>query len=1389
MEWRALEEHFRNANHDDPEPYGPDAVEWDYSRYARALGLTYRPGIDDLPRRGCVMFATSPPAWDDAAARYARLAEAGGWRFVRVSARGTVAVPDPVVYGLGAAVAGRESLIFARSGRQGVPRLGRRPRPPGCSIPLAPGERWNIAADRVRRRLRSEIVQRGMLVFVDDAHKLSPVALNTLSYLVRAHCAWQARMLSQDARFYLVLATTPPHEQRMRDVLHRFDIRGDIPVHRDRPIGSVESAPAVAEGRDGRFQLGAEDEHLLSALAAAPLALAREDVAAVFGSSAVPAAEKLADRGFLHRRTEDGVRCYVPDPKYLRDLPPAPDRVLEALLDRYRTRLKRGHQHLRVAMVLLAFRLGRPLHALAHLNRLDPASTAAVPLDASEEAHLSLALPERKASHLAATFAMYCNERDYPRARDAASTLSNRGFRSISDLHRTFERLLCLGRSHLDRGLPSTFWGSLQSAHVEGVFLDAMSVLGELFARMRLMTPRDILDRYEVAQRCRAHCASPQGPRHWRLERLLDQLTLRVAISLKGLFAPRLRLPHEGEPILESTSPAYVLATIAYAAASLPNLRTDAVTLCARIHELEFTRSTGNPADSRVQISALFGRLCMSTLGLLARSLADEQVLLLSPRSPQRFKHRVCRALVAMAGSRATLLSVNNTLVHHSRTQQALCSYVLEGAALVRGLLHAGNPSGAREALRMRLDGPAESPAALANLVQAKALVEMKQLRWESVEQSIGQAVNERGTLPQKFTDHLSLFARGAQCLAVGAVTDAANLFERSRMRLGERVDRSLWPLQREVLDYEVRLRKLARMVQAGADLGEIVYRLVAMRVRHVPVARRCRVAWLLDLLVVALESVAGRGCLTPGECVTMALWLREHVDEAASLHGESLSAMLARCAPRFFRALMLALQEQVGALLPSASPSRACAVALDMVARIWPFKDVPFIKKVEKELGASVLRFARGGSRRRAAKQHVATWEEDPTAYHRLVKLLEHKSGPVSIVGYGLFGRSTQPPQTMRVEGKIGVRGESGWQAQLVTRSDSSGEYCERDASGRRRRVDAPSVSELPACTEFLGSSAAAQQIQHLIAVAAKCDYPVLVLGETGLGKELVARSVHAKSEQRKKEMIVSDCGAFVESLLESELFGHQKGAFTGAQRNHKGIFERAHGSTLLLDELNSMGARMQASILRVLETGEYRPVGADSGRQSQFRVISTALPRLLEQVQSGEFRQDLFYRLNALRIDIPPLRERHEDAVEIAEWCATSLGLRLESEAQSAIAQYEWPGNVRQLRHCLQVAGLSARHGVITAQGLMSAIHSFRVRHTRRGEEIIGQTWDVVQRQLQGGAEFDAVTYASLAGMSRRSAQRHLSWLLKRGRVVRLGAGRATKYRARRHLWDEFR
>jgi transcriptional regulator with PAS, ATPase and Fis domain len=225
-----------------------------------------------------------------------------------------------------------------------------------------------------------------------------------------------------------------------------------------------------------------------------------------------------------------------------------------------------------------------------------------------------------------------------------------------------------------------------------------------------------------------------------------------------------------------------------------------------------------------------------------------------------------------------------------------------------------------------------------------------------------------------------------------------------------------------------------------------------------------------------------------------------------------------------------------------------------------------------------------------------------------------------------------------------------------------------------------------------MIGDSQAMRDLFRLVDRVVAADVPVLVLGESGTGKELIARAIHQNGARSKAAFVAENCGALPEPLLESTLFGHVKGAFTGASRARAGLFEVAHEGTLFLDEVAEMSLGMQTKLLRVLEDGEFWSVGAERPKRVDVRVIAATHRDLLAMVADGRFRQDLFYRMNVVAVRMPPLRERHGDVPLLVshflKQYAKGRTIEVTREAMELLCRYPWPGNVRQLENELRRA-----------------------------------------------------------------------------------------------------
>lgn len=310
----------------------------------------------------------------------------------------------------------------------------------------------------------------------------------------------------------------------------------------------------------------------------------------------------------------------------------------------------------------------------------------------------------------------------------------------------------------------------------------------------------------------------------------------------------------------------------------------------------------------------------------------------------------------------------------------------------------------------------------------------------------------------------------------------------------------------------------------------------------------------------------------------------------------------------------------------------------------------------------------------------------------------------------------------------------------------------------------------------QIIGTSPPMQKIFELVELVAPTDSVVLLLGESGTGKELIAQAIHTRSPRASAPFIKVNCAALTETLLESELFGHEKGAFTGAYRQKKGKFELAHTGTILLDEVSELSPPTQAKLLRVLQEYAFERVGGTDTIKVDVRVIASTNADLAERVREGRFREDLYYRLSVVPITLPPLRDRREDIPPLVSFFLDFFGtkynkpdLQMTPELLNALTSYHWPGNVRELRNCIERMVVTSRTNLLGIEYLPPEI---RPEETcARPVSLVGSTLEEVEQRLiretleyVGGNRKRA---AELLGIGLRTLQRRIKALgLKRRR-----------------------
>ena len=310
----------------------------------------------------------------------------------------------------------------------------------------------------------------------------------------------------------------------------------------------------------------------------------------------------------------------------------------------------------------------------------------------------------------------------------------------------------------------------------------------------------------------------------------------------------------------------------------------------------------------------------------------------------------------------------------------------------------------------------------------------------------------------------------------------------------------------------------------------------------------------------------------------------------------------------------------------------------------------------------------------------------------------------------------------------------------------------------------EAPSIDDLPE-TEMIGSSARMIDIYKTISRVAPTDATVLIEGETGTGKELIAHMIHRNSRRAQHPFVPVDCGAIAPSLLESELFGTLKGAYTGADRDRMGVFEAANNGTVFLDEIGDIELGFQLKLLRFLQEREIRPLGSARSRKIDVRVIAATNRDVQKMVEEGKFREDLWYRINVVRLNIPPLCERAADIPLLAHYFLKRyneryrLDTKLTESGLKAMEAYSWPGNIRQLQHMMERLTILAPGGRIDAAAVQTSIEQMDSRDN--ASDTLADTESEQIRRVMAATNGNKSRAAKILGIERKTLYRKLEMM----------------------------
>jgi DNA-binding NtrC family response regulator len=723
-------------------------------------------------------------------------------------------------------------------------------------------------------------------------------------------------------------------------------------------------------------------------------------------------------------------------------------------------------------------------------------------------------------------------------------------------------------------------------------------------------------------------------------------------------------------------------------------------------------------------------------------------------------------------------------------------------AHVVGSAIHSsGNFAGAAAATRISAQDKTLPPTTRARAICTQITAAFEQLRWGELFHPSFDDVLESLASEARHLTVVRGFVAGYRGLAAAEYGAAATNFRNVMEANGQGSpgeSRSLYLAAADALHASTLLRRI-RATQDCRGAGTLGPDHLVVAARRIIVTRGAGPS--LGLTVRLLEDWARRsGPSEPEVAISLALLLRENWNSGFQSQGGSVIAAIAGAAPHLFGRIAEAALQSYAVPVPSSSEPEAVDTTLGVLAGFWDCSTISpdcgeceLILSVPPMLVGTILR---DGARHQ--KRDAQAWGEDAALYWAArdaarISTVSNRGGsnPHVVMAGCIGGTAARWHRRVhevcgsdlgaavfvgRARERPGLASQDGFATNAVDAGQSRAST--KNFAGRMSRRNAS------ADLVFVGSSSAACQVREEIRRAAACSLPVLLVGETGTGKELVARVIHREGGSSSLALQVADCGAIAESVMETELFGCVRGAYSGASSDRPGLFEVADGTTLMLDEVESMSRRMQAATLRVLDRGEFRRVGDNKVRRARFRVIAAASTGIYDMLSAGQFRQDLYYRLSGLVVNLPALRDRVEDSAEIAEWYVRRHGRKLWTGAQSEILHQDWPGNVRQLLHCMDVA-MALDSGLVVGRAAIDEAFALSARGAESREATAQTSTGSIDTPsagvFQAGEQFSIHEYMAATRLARRTAQRNLARLVATGQLRRIGAGRATSYEAK--------